>query len=92
MRERRGVRRDADLTNGPGKLCRALGITGALDGVRLDRRPLRILEGDPVPDSEVEVTPRIGITRAAEWPLRWLVRGNPFVSAARPGVARARRR
>ena len=93
MRHRRGpVRRDADLTNGPGKLCAALGIDGALDGVRLDRRALRILPGDPVSDSDVLVTPRIGITRAADWPLRWLVRDNRYVSTGRPGVAERPRR
>jgi len=92
MQRRRAVRRIADLTNGPGKLCQALGITGALDGVPLDRRPLRILEGDAVPDSDIQVTSRIGITRAADWPLRWLIRGNPYVSTARPGVGKPRRR
>ena len=81
MRRRRpAARRDADLTNGPGKLCAALGIDGALDGHRLQRRPLIIREGDVVADADVEVTPRIGITQAADWPLRWLVRGNPYVS------------
>lgn len=86
MRQRRpAARRDAQLTNGPGKLCRALGIDGALDGVRLDRRPLRIMAATPVEDRDVEVTPRIGITQATDWPLRWLVRGNPFVSPGRPG-------
>jgi len=93
MRERRGaVRRDIDLTNGPGKLCQALGIDGSLDGSRLSQGPLRILAGDVVDDTQVEVTPRIGITRAADWPLRWLVRGNPYVSLARPGTSKPRRR
>jgi DNA-3-methyladenine glycosylase len=72
MRRRRG-RPDAELANGPAKLCEAMGITGALDGARLDRGPLRILAGDRVPDEEVLVTPRIGITRARDWPLRYLV-------------------
>jgi DNA-3-methyladenine glycosylase len=92
MRVRRRVSRDVDLTNGPGKLCQALGITGALDGRRLDRQPLRVLAGDAVPDSDVEVTARIGITQAADWPLRWLIRGNPYVSKGRPGVVKPRRR
>lgn len=97
MRTRRvNVRRDVDLTNGPGKLCQALGIDGALDGARLDRGPLRILAGPTVDPTHVEVTPRIGITRAAEWPLRWLVRDNAYVSRGRPNVntprlARAKR-
>jgi len=93
MRQRRaGARRDVDLTNGPGKLCQALGIDGALDGTRLDRGPLRLMAGERVDHAQVEVTPRIGITRAAEWPLRWLLRENPYVSTARPGLAKPRRR
>jgi len=80
MRERRGIARDRDLTNGPGKLCEALGITGALNGLSLQRRPIEILRGDPVPDSQVQVTPRIGITKSADWPLRWLVKESPYVS------------
>jgi len=92
MRERRGnVRRDVDLTNGPGKLCQALGIDGAMDGTRLTQPPLRILAAPPVEDGDVEITPRIGITRAADWPLRWLVRGNPYVSATRPRSTKPRR-
>ena len=93
MRRRRGmVRRDIDLTNGPGKLCQALGITGALDGARLDRGALRILVGEPLPDADVDVTARVGITKAADWPLRWVVRGNPYVSLGRPGPAKPRSR
>jgi len=80
MRERRGVAHDRDLTNGPGKLCEALGITGALNGMPLQKPPIEILRGEPVPDARVQVTPRIGITKSAEWPLRWLVRDNPYVS------------
>ena len=73
---------DRELANGPGKLCAALGIDGSLNGQRLDRTPLRILAGDPVPDSEVMVSPRIGITKAADWPLRWFIAHNPYVSRA----------
>jgi DNA-3-methyladenine glycosylase len=81
MRHRRPhVRTDIDLTNGPGKLCTALGIVGAMSGKSLQRRPLLIREGEPVPDSMVQVTPRIGITKSADWPLRWILRGNPYVS------------
>lgn len=93
MKRRRGsARRDVDLTNGPGKLCQALGIDGALDGARLDRGPLRIRAGEPVRDEDVDVTARIGITRAADWPLRWLLRASPYVSSGRPRPAKPRRR
>jgi DNA-3-methyladenine glycosylase len=89
MRARRPkAKRERDLTNGPGKLCQAMGIVGAMSGRSLRRPPLVIRAGGTVPDAEVEVTPRIGITRAADWPLRYLVRGDPFVSATPKHFAR----
>lgn len=81
MRERRPrVRSEPELTNGPGKLCMALGIVGSMSGKSLQRKPIVVREGEHIPDSGVAVTTRIGITRSADWPLRWTVRGNPFVS------------
>jgi DNA-3-methyladenine glycosylase len=81
MRRRRpAARRDTDLTNGPGKLCLALGIDGKHNWNALDRPPLVIRLGGPVPDREVSVTPRIGITQSADWPLRWFVTASPYVS------------
>ena len=79
-RRRSRIKNDVDLTNGPGKLCSALGITGAQTGKPLQRKPLVIREGESVPDDHVEVTPRIGITKSADWPLRYLVRGSKYVS------------
>jgi len=46
----------------------------------LRRKELEI-EGEPIDDEDVEVTTRIGITKSADWPLRWIVRNNQFVSA-----------
>ena len=81
MRRRRpNARRDADLTNGPGKLCLALGIGREHNWKPLQRRPLVIRRGEPVADDAITVTPRIGITQAADWPLRWFVTASPFVS------------
>ncbi len=82
MRRRRRVERDTDLTSGPARLCEAFGIDRAQNDVRLDRGPLRILQGIAVPDEDVSITPRIGIKKAADWPLRFLVKGNAFVSKA----------
>ncbi len=80
-RERRkGVVRDRDLANGPGKLCQALGITGMHDGLRLDRGSLQLRQGAPVSDDDVVVSPRIGISKAIDWPLRYFVRGSANVS------------
>jgi DNA-3-methyladenine glycosylase len=82
MRRRRArVTRERDLTNGPGKLCLAMGIVGSMSGRSLRAPPIVVRAGDAVGDDDVVVTPRIGITRAASEPLRYLVRGDPFVSA-----------
>ena len=78
---RRRARKDVDLTNGPAKLCEALGIDGHFNRAVLQRPPLLIREGNGVSDSNVAITPRIGITQCADWPLRWLVSDSPFVSA-----------
>ena len=84
MHKRRpGIKKDVELTNGPGKLCAALGITRAMNRKPLQRKPLMIHEGEAVTDDQVEVTPRIGITKSADWPLRYIVRGNKFVSRAK---------
>ena len=80
MRERRGRVDDRDLCSGPGKLCQALGITRALDGRMMPVAEVVVLPGAVALPVEVAVTPRIGITKAADWPLRWLVRESAFVS------------
>ncbi len=81
MRRRRPTaRREIDLTNGPGKLCLALGIDARHNWGRLDEPPLLVRAGEPLSDREVTVTPRIGITQSADWPLRWFVTDNPYVS------------
>jgi DNA-3-methyladenine glycosylase len=91
MRQRRPkVTRERELTNGPGKLALAMGIVGSMSGMPLQRPPIVIRAGEFVPDADVEVTPRIGITRAAEWPLRYLVRNDPFVSATPRDFPRSR--
>lgn len=81
MRARRGAARsDRELTNGPGKLCIALGIGREHNGTSLQRGPLVIREGSRVAGRDVVVASRIGIKKAADWPLRWYVRNNEFVS------------
>ena len=81
MRQRRGrARSDRELTNGPGKLCIALGIGATHSGASLQRGGLVIRKGERVAERDVVVAPRVGIKKAADWPLRWFVRGNEFVS------------
>jgi DNA-3-methyladenine glycosylase len=90
MRRRRPkVSRDTDLTNGPGKLCIAMGIVGAMSGGSLRTGPVVIRAGESVADEDVEVTPRIGIKQAAAWPLRYLIRNDPYVSATPKGFPRS---
>jgi DNA-3-methyladenine glycosylase len=83
MRRRRGLApdaRDTMLTSGPGKLASALGITSLQNGHVLDTAPLWMEAAESVADADVVIGPRIGINRAADWPLRFHVRGNPWVS------------
>jgi DNA-3-methyladenine glycosylase len=75
--------RPGDLAGGPGKLCQALAVDRALDGVSLRRGALIVAEGEPAVDGEVAAGPRVGIDyagAAAAWPLRFALRGNRHVS------------
>ena len=79
------LRSDRDLrllTSGPGRLAEAFGITRTRDNGKDFTRPdsdLRI-EDDGFRVANVMVTPRIGIVKAADLPLRYVIAGNPFVS------------
>lgn len=86
MRRRRGTRDDRQLCSGPARLCQALGITGSMNGLPLDGMHLRILRPAGRSRRPVTVTTRIGVKRAASWPLRFLEAGSPWTS--RPGPAR----
>lgn len=89
MRERRnlhllkGKASDYNLTNGPGKLCQAMAITGALNGQSLQGPHLYITATPPehaLPPFEIVETTRIGITRGVEFPWRYYASGNRYVS------------
>jgi DNA-3-methyladenine glycosylase len=68
------------LANGPGKLTRALGITRSHYGQRLDQGSLTIRRWLEKPDFPIAVTPRIGITQCADWPLRFVWKDHPCLS------------
>jgi DNA-3-methyladenine glycosylase len=79
MRARRGaVKRDHELANGPGKLTIAMGITRMHNGADVVGGPLTVCDAGEVP--EIGISPRIGITHNADWPLRFFIAGNPCVS------------
>ncbi len=81
MRERRpAARKLEDLTSGPGKLTLALGITRAQYGADLTRGSLVLREPAEPEAFDIQVTARIGISHCADRPLRFLIRGNRFVS------------
>jgi len=82
--DRPKAKRDIDLTNGPGKLSQALGIVGAHNGADLVTGAEGIVivdDGTPPPAAPV-VTWRIGFgaNPARDYPWRWFVPGNPYVS------------
>jgi DNA-3-methyladenine glycosylase len=78
MRRRRGVVSDRLLCSGPGRLCQALAITGDDNGAALDRAPFAVFPRTAPVD--IVAGPRIGITRAAELPWRYGLKGSRFLS------------
>jgi DNA-3-methyladenine glycosylase len=78
MQLRRGLRDVRALRSGPGKLCAALGITGAHDGAALDQKPFALHACQTTPDIVVGV--RIGITKGVELPWRYGLKGSRFFS------------
>jgi len=87
MQERRGTDDPLALASGPGKLTEALGITMDLDGASLSDGPLQVWAPESLPDrrpegwpGEVVQTTRIGVTKAADRPLRFYLKGSHYVS------------
>ncbi len=78
MRERRGLDEAKLLSSGPGRLGQALGITHALNGMRLDRAPFKVLAATQ--PQEIIAGPRIGITKAMAVPWRFGLAGSRFIS------------
>ena len=82
MRRRRGDMPDRLLCAGPARLCEALGVTGTVNGASLQRSPLRIVRnGRALPRRSAIVSgPRIGISQATDWPLRFYLKDSAWVS------------
>ena len=91
MRERRfanrsgsrttvGNRKDVDLTNGPAKLCQAMGIDLKLYGHDLSTAPLYLERNALLEGERIAASPRIGISKAAERLRRFFIVDNPYVT------------
>jgi DNA-3-methyladenine glycosylase len=80
MAARRGTDRPHALCAGPGRLSQALGVTGMCNGKRLSRGALRMLSRDTRRPPRVIAGPRVGISKAVDWPLRFCIRDSPWLS------------
>lgn len=83
MKKRRNTGKLKNLCSGPGKLCRAMGITRENNAEDLLGDKLYLLEGDSLSDKDIEATPRINIDysgEAKDYPWRFIIKGNMFVS------------
>jgi DNA-3-methyladenine glycosylase len=81
MQARRGVEEVRQLCSGPGKLCQALGVTGALNGKPLALPPFALLAPGPdVAGATLVSGPRIGISKAIDVTWRFGLAGSPFIS------------
>jgi DNA-3-methyladenine glycosylase len=78
MRRRRGTAEDRLLCSGPGRVCAALRITAAHNGLALDEPPFQLFARTGT--VEIVAGPRIGITKATERPWRYGLKGSRFLS------------
>ena len=78
MRRRRGLSDERLLCSGPGRLCEALGVSHAHNGLPLDRQPFSLRAREQKP--EIAVGVRIGITKAADLPWRYGLAGSRYLS------------
>jgi DNA-3-methyladenine glycosylase len=82
MLARRGAMPEKNLCSGPGKLAQALGIDLRQNGLALDAPPFDLTAADT--DHDVATGTRIGITKGAETPWRFVKAGSPFLSKPLP--------
>ncbi|MDP4200476.1 MAG: DNA-3-methyladenine glycosylase [Bacteroidota bacterium] len=76
-----------ELTNGPGKLCQAFGLTRSDNAVDLiESEQLFITSARPIAANLIGVSTRIGINVAKHYPWRFFIKGNEYVSRAKPSA------
>lgn len=87
--EARRHRSGPDVANGPGKVAQALGVTLAVNGEALGHS---LVVYDAPCHGRICESGRVGLSRGHELPLRFYLDGNPYVSRARTGPRKAKRR
>jgi len=81
MKANRGTQDVRNLTNGPGKLAQAMGITDtSLSGKILNKSSILLEVGEPVRQADIISGPRVGIRQAADQPWRFYIKHNQYVS------------
>lgn len=84
MADRRGGLGIRQLCSGPGKLCQALDVTIAQNGLPLDAQPFQLLARDA--EHDIATGPRIGLTKGVETPWRFVRNGSRFLSKPLPPI------
>lgn len=79
IEHRRGMS-GVNVTNGPGKICAALDINRAFSGHDLAKPPIRLIKKPELPDNEITVGKRIGISKAVHELRRFYITGNAYIS------------
>ncbi len=69
-----------NLTSGPGKVCKAFGITSEHYGMDLTGDKIFLLDRPKIKSNEIVVSKRIGIKKSTELPWRFYIKDNPYVS------------
>lgn len=76
----RQVSRSVDLTNGPAKLTKALGVNHDYNGHDLRKPPLQLVNRPVLKPDDIITTTRVGISRDIDRPWRFYIKNNPYVS------------
>ena len=80
LEKRRGGKSGIEVTNGPAKLCQALGIDARMNGHDLTKSPLKLYIKPAIPETDIVMTTRIGINKAKDTHWRFYIKDNPYVS------------
>jgi DNA-3-methyladenine glycosylase len=80
LQQNRPGKQGVELTNGPAKLCQALGINTSWNGHNMHQKPLQLIVQPALSPQEIVQTTRIGISQAQDQPWRFYIRNNRYVS------------